>query len=62
MNKHEKVAGSAWGRDERKPVLCVCVMGDVYRPTEDFLFPQQGCIAFNWSTCGTITSFTQTRY
>lgn len=39
----------------------MCVTWGKYRGQRSSLSSQQGCIAFNWSTCGTITSFTQTR-
>lgn len=42
--------------------MCVYVLGGGYRGQCGNPSSQQGCISFNWSTCGTITSFTQTRY
>lgn len=66
MNKHEP----SWGGNgvgvgwEEAQFVCVVRMYSegAYRGQEGSLSSQQGCISFNWSTCGTITSFTQTRY
>lgn len=47
--------------------LCVCIREEEegaggYGGQWGSLSSQQGCFSFNWSTCGTITSFTQTGY
>lgn len=63
MNKHEQ----SWGGNcmgvgwEEARFVCMYLEGG-YRGQWGSLSSQQGCISFNWSTCGTITSFTQTRY
>lgn len=63
MNKHEQ----SWGGNcmgvgwEEARFVCMYLEGG-YRGQWGSLSSQQGCISFNWSTCGTITSFTQTGY
>lgn len=63
INMSRVGAGTAWMRRGQISVCVwawVCIGG--YRGQCGNRSSQQGCISFNWSTCGTITSFTQTRY